>query len=245
MKNIIIYDFDGTLTPFPIPKYSILEKCGIKNGIANLKFLKLAYEKSITKNIDLYQAIYETYFEILKDAGYKLTDKNFILDANKVIYNNGVIDFLEMLSKNNIDNYLLSSGIKVYLENISISPYFKDIYATTFNYNNKKEITGIKYLMSDKNKVIAIKDILNKNGQNTNNCSNIIYIGDGLTDYYAMDYIKRHGGTTIFVYKNKNSKDVIAMKQKDVVSIYTKANYCKNSNLDKYVKKLCKIKRTN
>lgn len=244
MNNIIIYDFDGTLTPYPVPKYNILEKCGIKNGIANLKFLKLAYEKTIVKNIDFYQAIYETYLEIVKDAGYKLIDDNFILGSNKVVYNNGVTYFLEMLSKNNIDNYLLSSGIKVYLDNTSISSYFKDIYATTFCYDND-EITGIDFLMSDKNKVIAIKDILNKHGQSVYNCSNIIYIGDGLTDYYAMEYIKKHGGTSIFVYKNPNSKDVLAMKQKDVVTIYTKANFSENSNLDRYVKKICKIKKTN
>ena len=29
MKKIIIYDFDGTLTPYPMPKLEILEKCGI------------------------------------------------------------------------------------------------------------------------------------------------------------------------------------------------------------------------
>ena len=42
--------------------------------------------------------------------------------------------------------------------------------------------------MSDKNKVDAIKDIVKMTGNNENNCQNIIYIGDGFTDYYAMEY---------------------------------------------------------
>jgi len=29
MKKIIIYDFDGTLTPYPLPKFEILEKSGM------------------------------------------------------------------------------------------------------------------------------------------------------------------------------------------------------------------------
>ena len=45
--------------------------------------------------------------------------------------------------------------------------------------------------MSDKNKVIAIKEILQKNGIDNEDCSNIIYIGDGFTDYYAMDFVKK------------------------------------------------------
>ena len=31
MKKII-YDFDGTLTPFSIPRFSILEKCGYEDA---------------------------------------------------------------------------------------------------------------------------------------------------------------------------------------------------------------------
>ena len=37
MKNnkILIFDFDGTLTPHPITKFDILEKGGISGGVAN------------------------------------------------------------------------------------------------------------------------------------------------------------------------------------------------------------------
>lgn len=68
--------------------------------------------------------------------------------------------------------------------------------------------------MSDKNKVVAIEEILKTIGNKDNDCSNVIYIGDGLTDYYAMKYIKEHGGTTIFVYQDPNHKDILAIKEK-------------------------------
>ena len=147
-----------------------------------------------------------------------------------------------MLYQNNISNYLLSSGIKVFLEKVSISPYFKEIYATTFTYNQDYEANGIEFLMNDKNKVIAIKEILKKNGIENENCSTVIYIGDGFTEYYAMKYIKEHGGTSIFVYKNLNSKDMQSIKERDVVDFYTEADFSQNGELYNYVKKLCRIR---
>lgn len=242
MSKIIIYDFDGTLTPYPLPKFEILEKSGLKNGAHNPQFLELSQKKSEDENIDLYKAIYETYLEIIKNAGFKLTDENFSLGYDNVDYNNGVIEFLNMLYQNDIHNYLLSSGIKVFLEKISISVYFKEIYATIFTYNQNCEANGLEFLMNDKNKVIAIKEILKKNGIDNEDCSNIIYIGDGLTDYYAMKYVKEHGGISIFVYRNLDSKDMQSIKEKNVVDFYAEADFTTNTELHNYVKKMCKIK---
>ena len=242
MKEIIIYDFDGTLTPYSLPKFEILEKSGMKDGAHNPQFLELSQKRPKLENIDLYRAMYDTYFEIIKNAGFKLTNENFSLGYDNVNYNNGVVYFLNMLYQNNISNYLLSSGIKVFLEKVSISPYFKEIYATTFTYNQDYEANGIEFLMNDKNKVIAIKEILKKNGIENENCSTVIYIGDGFTDYYAMKYIKEHGGTSIFVYKNLNSKDMQSIKERDVVDFYTEADFSQNGELYNYVKKLCRIR---
>ncbi len=241
-KNIIIYDFDGTLTPYSLPKFEILEKSGMKNGAYNPQFLELSQKRAKEDKIDLYQAIYETYFEIIKNADFKLTDENFTLGYDNVEYNNGVIEFLKMLQQNNISNYLLSSGLKVFLEKVSVASYFKEIYATIFTYNQDYEANGIEFLMSDKNKVIAIKEILKKNGIDNEDCSSIIYIGDGFTDYYAMKYIKEHDGTSIFVYQNLDSKDVQSIKEQNVVDFYIKADFSQNSELYNRVKSLCLIK---
>lgn len=162
MKTTIIYDFDGTLTPYSLPKFEILEKSGMKDGAYNPLFLELSQKKAKDQHIDLYKAIYDTYFEIVKNADFKLTDENFSLGYDNIEYNNGVIEFLNMLHQNNISNYLLSSGLKVFLEKIQISSYFKEIYATIFTYNQDYEANGIEFLMSDKNKVIAIQEILKK-----------------------------------------------------------------------------------
>ena len=98
--------------------------------------------------------------------------------------------------------------------------------------------------MSDKNKVAALKEILRKNEITDEDCSDVVYIGDGLTDYYVMKYIREHGGTSIFVYLDANSKDMQSIKEKDVVDFYMKADFSSGSELNDCVRKLCKIKTT-
>jgi len=93
MKKTIIYDFDGTLTQFPLPKFEILEKCGLEGGASNPIFIKRVKET----NTDFYVSIYKTYFEVIKENDFELTDNNFCLGNDNVIYNEGVKDFLEMI----------------------------------------------------------------------------------------------------------------------------------------------------
>ncbi len=238
MKNVIIYDFDGTLTPYAMPKFEILEKCGMPNGAMNPKFMEMVKKQVSLENIDLYNALYKTFFQIIKNAHLSLTDDNFTLGADSVVYNKGVEDFLRFLTDNNISNYLLSSGLKVFLEQTRVAKFFDSIYATTFIYDNKEAI-GIDYLMSDKNKVEAIKDILKNMGNEKNDCRNIIYIGDGLTDYYAMKYVKRNGGITIFVYQDENNQDLKRLEADDVINFSAYADFSSDSELSNYIKSLC------
>lgn len=245
MKNIIIYDFDGTLTPYPMPKFEVLEQCGIKDGASNPMFINLARKKAVEKKIDLYEAVYETYLEILINNGKSLTNENFTLGSKNVQYNNGVINFLRKVKQHKIKNYLLSSGIKVFLDKVSIAPYFEEIYATTFTYNQNHEAVGINFLMNDKNKIEAIKKILEKNDISKDDCTKIIYIGDGLSDFYAMNYVKKYGGVAILVFLNPLDENILKMKEKNMADYYIKADFSDSSELTKYVQKLCKIKEKN
>lgn len=234
---IVIYDFDGTLTPYSMPKFEVLEKCGMSDGAMNPKFMEMVKENAKVKNIDLYSSIYDVYFQLIKDAKLSLTDDNFCLGSENVQYNKGVYDFLQFLSENGVKNYVVSSGLKVFLERTDVSSLLDGIYATTFIYDINGNATKVDYLMSDKNKVEAIKDIINSNG--LSDCQKVIYIGDGLTDYSAMEYVKSNGGVTVFVYKNKDSLDLKRLEEMDVVSFSTYADFSDNGELFHYVKKLC------
>lgn len=234
---IVIYDFDGTLTPYSMPKFEILEKCGMPDGAVNPKFMEMVKENAKIKNLDLYSSIYDVCFQLIKDAKLPLTDDNFCLGSENVTYNKGVEDFLLFLKENGVKNYVVSSGVKVFLERTNISGLLDGIYATSFIYDSHANATQVDYLMSDKNKVEAIKDIINSN--DLSNCQQVIYIGDGLTDYFAMEYVKSNGGVTVFVYKDKDSLDLKRLEEIGVVSFSTYADFSDDGELFHYVKKLC------
>lgn len=53
MKKIV-YDFDGTLTPLPIPRLSILEMCGYEDGAMTPRFVSEVRKRMELENIDIY-----------------------------------------------------------------------------------------------------------------------------------------------------------------------------------------------
>lgn len=240
MKKII-YDFDGTLTPFSIPRFSILEKCGYEDGALNPKFLNEVKTRMKNENLDLYVSFYKTMFDKMNENNIELKDINFCYGAEDIEYNKGVISFLENLHKNNIFNYVLSSGLKVYLEKTKISPFIKDIFGTTFKYNENDEVIDFDILMNDKKKVNGIKKILESLNIEDDDCSELIYIGDGLTDLDAMEFIKEHGGISIFVCQDLDGKDLEKIKENPNVDYYFKADYSSDSDLSMYINKICGI----
>lgn len=240
-KKIIIYDFDGTLTPYPMPKFEILKKCGIENYATNSMLKSAVKQKMEEEHINSCEAIYNLYFETIKNAGYELKNENFSLGAESVEYNPGVIKFLSHLNENGIDNYIVSSGIKPYLEHVKIvtEKLINDIYATEFCYDENNIVNGIKYLMTDVRKVEAIKDII-KNSD-LKDCSNVIYVGDGLTDYYAFEYVHNNGGKAIYLYQNDKDTNIDIMRKKGIIDLFCKPDYTLESKLSEYIKKECNI----
>ena len=239
-KKIFIYDFDGTLTPYPITKVGVLEECGFEGGMMSPKFMEMVRERRLAKNIDVYTSCYEVLLDILKKNNIPRTKDNFRMGASDIEYNPGVVDFFEKNKDLNILNYIVSSGSKDFLEGIVIRKYFKDLYATTLKYDENNEAFETDFLMSDKRKVEVIKNILINNNILDDDCSSVVYIGDGLTDLYAMEYVRNHGGETIFVYLDDSDDSLRAAKEVDVVSYYAKADYSDGSELSLIFDKICR-----
>ena len=63
---IIIYDFDGTLTPYSLPQYEILKKCGYDDDRL-MERIKKEIQKGNAKEI--YDAYYKCYIDILSENG--------------------------------------------------------------------------------------------------------------------------------------------------------------------------------
>lgn len=231
MNKIIIYDFDGTLTPYPITNFKILEKCGYVGGGNNLYFKKIVYENMKQKNVSVYESFYDIIIDVVKSNGYGLTNDVLSMGSDNVLYNNGVKDFFNYLESHDVDNYLVSSSMKVFLDNVEISKYFKNIYATTFNYDNNGEVLNVKYLMTDEKKVDVIKSLVGNKDY-----KNVIYIGDGLTDLKAMEFVKNNGGISIYL-----KEDLTTVEEFDCVNYYFDKDYSLDSKLFNKIKEILDI----
>lgn len=236
---IIIYDFDGTLTPFGIPKYKILEE----NGYNEITLMSEAKSLVHNKGISLYEAFYDIYFNLFKKNEIALNAENILYGSDSIIFNSGVIDFFDKFAnkENGIHNYIVTAGIKEYVDNNIISGYVEEIFGVELEKIDDL-YTGIKYLLDDKQKPVVIKKILD-----SEDYKSVVYIGDGLTDLEAFSYVKSIGGTTIFV--GETDKDYSAfnqLKEKELVDYYFIKDYSENSDLRKFLQKIhaeCQAKK--
>ena len=86
---IIIYDFDGTLTPYSMPQYEIIKKCCYDDN----KLKKRISEVIKNKQIGLYKAYYKCYKDILKENNIDMNINNICIKADSVAFNKGVIEY--------------------------------------------------------------------------------------------------------------------------------------------------------
>lgn len=226
----IIYDFDGTLTPYSMPQYEILKKCGYDDE-------KQRDRRNLVINqcgISMYQAYYEVYEDILKENNIAMTAENIILGSDKVEFNKGVLDYFQDLQTKNtgIKHYIVTSGFKEYVSNTKIAPFVNGIYGAVYRKENDV-YTEIEELVSDGMKPEIIKKILRDS-----NSKNVIYIGDGMTDRYAFEYVHTIGGTSLYVGSTDKDLDNFSkLKEEGIVDNYFERDYSKNSELRTYIMK--------
>lgn len=205
LEPINIFDFDGTLTTDTWPKFWVWVKKFGYNGTQrndNLENALAEYRKINTGN-EL-----ETFFAFFNDLLVKnnetLTYEELMEGEKFIQYNSGAIEFIE---NTNSKNYIVSGGLREFLQNLKIAKYFDGIYGTSIQYNEKGLISGIGEVMTDDKKILAIQDILKKNNRKENDCRNVYYIGDGYSDAIAMRFVHNNGGKAIFVHQpNKDDE---------------------------------------
>ncbi len=226
---VIIYDFDGTLTPYSLPQYEIIKECGY-----NEEMLMNRIEEKLTNSKSLYEAYYKCYIEILLENNILLTKANVCLGADKVEFNNGVIEYFKNFQSQTtgVKHYIVTSGIKDYVDKTVIRKLVDGVYGVTFNEKNGI-YKDIDMLLTDKKKVDFIKQV-QKDNQETNN---IIYFGDGLTDGFAFEYVHSIGGKNVFIAtKNESMETYKQLNVKGIIDKYFEPDFSMSSKLSKYIK---------
>ena len=226
---IIIYDFDGTLTPYHWARYDIL----VKNGYDNDLLEQIVKERKERENCGILKAYYLTYQDILKEKGIIFNKENVCKGAENVNFNKGVIEYFRgvQYKETGIKHYIVTSGFKDYICETPIKDYIQGVYGVTFKEENGK-YTDIDLLLDSKKKVDAIKDIIEKNSDDPD----IVYFGDGMTDKEAFNYVHLVGGRTVFIAEGENPiQKYEKINENGIIDKYFEPDYSKGSKIWNYI----------
>lgn len=258
MKNNIIaimYDFDKTLCTKDMQEYTFIPNLGIKGEEFWNEANKIRKE---TKIDQILACMYLMYKKMLDQN--KPLRKEYLIDSGKDIeLYNGVEEWFERINKYaeslgfTVEHYIISSGLKEIILGSSIGSKFKEIFASEFYYDNHGFAVWPKLAVNYTNKtqflsrinkgVLDISDDYNLNkkmleGDRRIPTSNMIYIGDGLTDIPCMKLTKESGGVSIAVYTDKNKKEAHGLLKDGRINFAVKADYSENEELDKIMKNI-------
>ena len=252
----LMYDFDKTLCTKDMQEYSFIPKLGMEAA----DFWKEVTELTDRENMDSILAYMYMMIEKAKERKIPVNRETFMELGTKVEFFKGVDTWFQRINQYGqdhgvlIEHYIISSGIKEIIEGTPIAGQFKKIYACEFMYDYNGLICWPKVAVNytDKTQFFfrinkGVLDITSKSAEELNMYrpeperripfSNMIYIGDGITDVPCMKLTKSYGGKSIAVYNGEEGNREKAMKllDHDRVNYVLPADYTSGSKLEKTV----------
>ena len=147
------------------------------------------------------------------------------------------------------EHYIISSGLKEIIEGTPIAEEFKEIYAASFcydehgvacwpamavNYTSKTQfLFRVNKGVLDVTEHRALNEFMPEEKRRVP-FSNMIYIGDGLTDVPSMKLTKLNGGHSIAVWQ-EDEQISNEMLLEGRVDFAVKADYSRGSDMEKMV----------
>lgn len=251
----LIYDFDNTLATTDMQNFSFIKRLGMKPS----EFWDLTDEMFKKYDMDKILCYLFMMVKVCKEKKIKLT-REFLQSCGKdITYFEGLPDWFDRINKLGedynvtIEHYVISSGNLEIVEGSFLNKYFTKVFASEFIYDDNGEAvwpkTAINYTLKTQYIYRINKGLISDNDDVSINAkqkekrvpmTNMIYIGDGLTDVPAMLTVKNDGGTAIAVYAKGKRHKVNKYYEDDRVNYICEANYSKNSPLERIVKLIIK-----
>lgn len=249
----LLYDFDKTLSIKDQQEYTFIPSLGMEAS----EFWGEADRISKENNMDrilaymflMIKQAKKKGIEINRDAFRKLGEDVGLLPGVKTWFKR-INDYGKSKGVR-IEHYIISSGLKEIMEGTSIAKNFKRIYACEFHYNTNGNADWPAQVVNYTTKTQFIfrisKGALDLYDDSVVNSympmhsrsvpySNMIYIGDGLTDVPCMKLVRDRGGESIALYHGKNKERCQKLLLENRVGFICPANYSKNSELETTIK---------
>ena len=150
-----------------------------------------------------------------------------------------------------VEHYVISSGLREIIEGSGIAQEFREIYACEFYYNENGDACWPKLDVNFTNKTQFVyrikKGIMDVSRDRELNDSmpddskrvpftNMIYMGDGLSDVPCMKMMRAYGGQAIAVYQASNRQGVEKLLADGRVDFIFPADYREGMELDRTVR---------
>ena len=217
LKAAICYDFDGTLAPGNMQEYGFMR--ALKTTPQS--FWKKSDALSERQHADKNSCYMWLMLEEAKAKHISFRKEDLEQYGKDIPLFNGVDTWFKRINafakKNGIElqHYLLSSGLKEIVSGLPISKEFKRIYACSFMYDANgvpfwpaqviNYTTKTQYLYRISKGCLDETDLaVNEkvpHEQRVMSFSQMLYVGDGLTDVPCMATLRKFGGQAIAVYR--------------------------------------------
>jgi 2-hydroxy-3-keto-5-methylthiopentenyl-1-phosphate phosphatase len=248
----IMYDFDKTLSPRDMQEYAFIPGVGMDVDA----FWQECLQTMLKNNMD---QILAYMYVMLQKAGGKmlLTREAFHQLGRSVELFPGVATWFGRIERYaaklglTVEHYIISSGLKEIIEGTQIADRFKAIYAAEFCYDERgvpvwpamavNYTSKTQFLFRINKGILSVTENRELNEFTPEDkrripFSNMIYIGDGLTDVPCMKLTKVNGGHSIAVYQGERSETVDRMLLDGRVDYVSHADYRKDGPMETVVK---------
>lgn len=253
----IMYDFDKTLCTKDMQDYGFIPSLEIQPD----EFWHKTNVFGTGAEMDGVLSYLYTMIEECKRKGLPLTREKLINDGKGIELYPGVKKWFDRINLYGatqgmqVEHYVISSGIREIIEGSGIADKFTKIFACEFLYDEDGIALWPKTAVNYTNKtqfvyrinkgVLDISNDVDLNRSMPDDSkrvpfTNMIYIGDGLSDVPCMKMMKAYGGFAIAVYQENNREKVEELLKGDRVDFIFPADYTEKSQLNKTVHNIIK-----
>ena len=251
----LLYDFDKTLCTTDMEDYAFIPALGYTPA----QFWDKANTFGRDNRMDGLLAYMYTMIAECRAQGKRL-DRDFLVQCgHSMELFPGVREWFGRINAFGeeqgvtIEHYVISSGLREIIEGSGVSHEFKEIYACEFFYNEEGLASWPKLDVNFTNKTQFVyrinKGILDVAKDKELNASmpddskripftNMIYIGDGLSDVPCMKMMRAYGGQAVAVYQDSNRAGVEDLLAKGRVDFIFPADYRDGTLFDETMKNI-------
>ena len=245
----LLYDFDKTLCTTDMEDYAFIPALGYTPA----QFWEKANDFGRENRMDGLLAYMYTMIAECRAKKIPLTREFLVRCGGPMELYPGVVDWFARINAFGesqgvqIEHYVISSGLREIIEGSGISHQFREIYACEFFYDEDGLASWPKLDVNFTNKTQFVyrinKGVLDVSDDRTLNASmpddskrvpftNMIYLGDGLSDVPCMKMMRTYGGQAIAVYHEENRQGVEDLLAKGRVDFMFPADYREGTALD-------------